>query len=201
MKDRLRLLKLVLIGLGVCLAGRIAVAENIDPANQGLKYAYGENVGWFNFKPDQGPGVTVTALGLTGFAWAENIGWINLSPVNGGGVKNDGQGNLSGFAWGENVGWINFRPTGAGVHIDSKGHFIGKAWGENIGWVSFNSTGAVPFGVTTAWRRALQAPAMNAFGIVVLGIGLCLVPIYLRRVKGAVRSHTSVGLSSAEDIG
>lgn len=99
-----------LLALALLAAATAALAANIDPAD---RFAWGENVGWVNFAPAQGPGVTVTASGLKGFAWAENIGWINLAP-SGGGVFNDGQGNLSGFAWGENVGWINFAPTGGG---------------------------------------------------------------------------------------
>src|SRR3972149_4090959 len=89
----------------------IALAGNIDPDN---KYVWGENVGWINFDPLQGEGVTVTDSAVTGKAWGENIGWINLNPATGG-VLNNGAGNLSGYAWGENVGWINFNPTGAGV--------------------------------------------------------------------------------------
>lgn len=137
------------LGLGVS----VLLAENIDPDNDGSQYAYGENVGWFNFEPALGPGVTVTDTEVTGYVWAENIGWINLSPADYGGVTNDGDGNLSGYAWGENVGWINFAPTGAGVTINPlTGNFNGKAWGENIGWISFASEGAISYGVTTSWR-------------------------------------------------
>lgn len=132
-------------------------AENIDPGDLGLKYAYGENIGWINFKPFQGPGVTVTPSAVTGLAWSENVGWINLAPTYGG-VLNDGTGRLSGFAWGENVGWINFAPAGGGVFIDGQGLFSGKAWGENIGWISFSSTGPVAFGVAAS-PLALPLPS------------------------------------------
>ncbi len=80
-----------------------AFAENIDPDSDGSQYAWGENVGWINFQPSFGPGVTVTDSTVEGYAWGENIGWISLSPTNGG-IVNDGNGNLSGYAWGENVG-------------------------------------------------------------------------------------------------
>jgi hypothetical protein len=110
-------------------------AENIDPMNDGSQYAYGENVGWFNFEPIYGPGVTVENYKITGYLWAENIGWINLSPSIYGGVLNDGNGNLLGYAWGENVGWINFDPTYGGVRVDARGYIEGWAWGENIGWI------------------------------------------------------------------
>jgi len=123
----------------------LVFAENIDPNNDGSRYAYGENVGWLNFKPNQGPGVTVSDNKLIGFVWAENIGWINLDPNDADpntGVSNDGTGLLSGYAWGENVGWINFNPKVLsdpnhyyGVIIDQEGNFSGWAWGENIGWI------------------------------------------------------------------
>ena len=130
----------------------VAYPGNIDPNDEGFQNARGENIGWINFKPSFGPGVTVTNSAVTGYAWAENGGWINLSPSHGG-VINDGSGNLSGYAWSENFGWINFAPTGGGVTIDPiTGEFNGLAWGENIGWITFRSTGAVTYGVTTAWR-------------------------------------------------
>ncbi|MBW2171933.1 MAG: hypothetical protein JRF69_08135 [Deltaproteobacteria bacterium] len=125
-----------------------AIAENVDPDNDGSHFAWGENVGWINLKPSSGLGVFVTDSFVAGFAWGENIGWINLAP-SGDGVVNDGQGNLSGYAWGENVGWINFAPTGGGVTIDpTTGVFNGDAWGENTGWLNFAPSGG---GVTTSW--------------------------------------------------
>ena len=51
-----------------------ALAGTIDPAADGSKYAWGENVGWINFAPTSGPGVTVTGSTVTGKAWGENIG-------------------------------------------------------------------------------------------------------------------------------
>jgi hypothetical protein len=124
-------------------------AENIDPDNDGSQYAWSENIGWINFQPSFGIGVTVSDSSVAGYAWGENVGWINLNPTEGG-VINDGVGNLSGYAWGENVGWINFAPSGGGVTIESgTGVFNGYAWGENIGWVNFAPTDG---GVKTSWR-------------------------------------------------
>jgi len=131
-------------------------AENIDPYDDGSQYAYGENVGWLNFEPNEGSGVTVSDANLTGYVWAENIGWINLDP-NFGGVTNDGTGLLSGYAWGENVGWINFDPnvpgdaTHYGVTIDHDGNFAGWVWGENVGWIHLASRAPVAYKVQTAW--------------------------------------------------
>jgi hypothetical protein len=129
-------------------------AENIDPYEGDAQYGWGENIGWLNFEPSEGPGVQVEGDKLTGFVWAENIGWITLScemtaycgTVNFG-VANDGFSNLSGFAWAENVGWINFDPDVPGdttnqykVTIGSDGKLSGWAWGENIGWFHFDET-------------------------------------------------------------
>ncbi len=124
-----------------------AYAENMDPGSTGCQYAWAENVGWINFQPSWGPGVTVTDTAVTGMAWGENIGWIKLDPANGA-VVNDGKGNLSGYAWAENVGWINFKPSGGGVIIGSDGKFTGYAWGENIGWINFSASNSC---VKTAW--------------------------------------------------
>ena len=129
---------------------------NIDPDNNGSQYAYGENVGWINFKPSFGPGVTVTDTELAGYAWGENIGWIHLNPAEGGVTNNNGI--LSGYAWGENIGWINFAPTEGGVKIDPvTGEFSGQAWGENVGWITFSSTGPVAYEINTSWRGLLDA--------------------------------------------
>jgi len=136
-------------------------AGNIDPDGDGHKYAYGENIGWTNFAPSQGDGVTVTDIVVTGYAWAENIGWINLSPAQYGGITHDGAGNLSGYAWGENVGWISFSCQNTqkcgtvdyGVTIDpATGAFSGKAWGENVGWISFDSQLQLDYMIITSWR-------------------------------------------------
>lgn len=120
---------------------------NVDPGDTGCQYAWAENVGWINFKPSWGPGVTVTDTAVTGKVWGENVGWINLSPATGG-IVNNTSGTLSGYAWGENVGWINFRPTGGGVTIGADGKFSGYAWGENIGWINFSAANSC---VKTAW--------------------------------------------------
>ncbi len=147
--------KLSIVTILLCIVAN-TFAGNIDPNNDGSQYAYGENIGWLNFEPNAGPGVTVTDTQLTGFIWAENIGWIKLDPSYGG-VTNDGTGLLSGYAWGENVGWINFNPNVLGsqnhygVTIDSEGNFNGWAWGENVGWVHLRATTPVAYKVRTSW--------------------------------------------------
>ena len=143
--------------LTICLiSAKLSFAENIDPYEDGSQYAYSENVGWLNFEPNEGQGVTVDDSNLTGYVWAENIGWINLDP-NFGGVTNDGTGLLSGYAWSENVGWINFNPQVGGdpnhygVIIDHDGNFDGWAWGENIGWIHLQYNGRPSYKVQTSW--------------------------------------------------
>lgn len=141
----------------------MVTAENIDPADDGSQYAYGENIGWLDAEPsgDAGPGVQVDDTELSGWMWAENIGWVSLSCANTGtcstvfyGVANDRCGNLTGYSWAENVGWIHFSPTTAGVAIDPQtGEFSGMAWGENTGWITFADDSPVAYGVNTSWRR------------------------------------------------
>ncbi len=158
---RIRLVISVLLWTMLLPAIRPVQAENIDTANDGSQYVYGENIGWISLEPggDGGPGVEVADAGLSGYMWGENTGWINLSPANGG-VQNDGLGNLSGYAWSENTGWISFAPAYGGVTIDpDTGEFAGTAWGESTGWISFQDTVPVAFKVTTAWRAT--APALS----------------------------------------
>ena len=153
-----QLFVLILVALVGSTSNSVAVAENIDPDNDGSQFAYAENVGWVNAEPsgDGGPGVQVGDSELSGWMWAENVGWISLSCENtlscgtaDYGVNNDGNGILSGYAWAENVGWLSFScentsSCGAanyGVTINpATGEFSGFAWGKNIGWISFNCT-------------------------------------------------------------
>ena len=148
----------LIAGLVLGLVG-VAYAANINSTN---KWAWGTNVGWLNFNPTHGGGVTVYSDHLEGYVWAENIGWIRLGTTGSGdpyydndaadsyGVNNDGNGNLSGYAWGTNVGWINFNPTHSQVTIDGDGKFDGYAWGENVGWIHFQNADPA-YLVQTEW--------------------------------------------------
>ncbi len=177
MKDRIRThpwyaalflgLILSLLAVGVALA-----AGNIDATN---KWAWGTNVGWINFAPDNDyGGVTVYSDHLEGDAWGENIGWIRFkgmaqdkTPY---GVNNDGVGNLSGYAWGTNVGWINFAPVPGGVWANPvTGDFEGYAWGENIGWIKFNgtATNATAYKTNTTWHGDLTATYQNNIAAII----------------------------------
>ncbi|MCP4421518.1 MAG: hypothetical protein GY805_33320 [Chloroflexi bacterium] len=151
----------VFITLFLGLVSVVYAAGNIDNTD---KWAWASNVGWLNFNPTHGGGVTVYNDHLEGYAWAENIGWVRLGTYTSGGthtydndaagnygVNNDGSGNLSGYAWSANAGWINFNPKHEQVTIDpSTGEFDGYAWGENVGWIHFKNTGATnAYGVVT----------------------------------------------------
>ena len=173
MKNRIRTYKLYPFSLLVLLLSLLVVtianAANIDTSD---KRAWGTNIGWLNFNPTHGGGVTVYDDHLEGFIWGENVGWIRLGSYAGGGahtyandawntygVNNDGSGNLSGYAWGTNVGWINFDPNHGGVAIDPlSGDFNGYAWGENIGWISFQGTAedCTSYKVATLWRALFE---------------------------------------------
>ncbi len=144
------------VALFLGLVSVVYAAGNIDSTN---KWAWGGNVGWLNFNPTHGGGVTVYDDHLEGYAWAENIGWINLSPAVHGGVFNDGSGNLSGHAWSANAGWINFNPSHGQVTIDSTtGEFDGYAWGENVGWIHFKNTGDNAYGVVIGSSSKIYLP-------------------------------------------
>lgn len=147
-----------------------ALAVNIDPADDGSKYAWSENTGWINAKPggDTGNGVHVVDDRLTGWMWSENTGWISMHCENTSscgtvsyGVTNDATGNLGGYAWAENAGWISLScdntascgTVSYGVTIDgTTGDFAGYAWSENLGWIRFASAGPNPYRVNTSWR-------------------------------------------------
>jgi hypothetical protein len=150
----------LIAGLVLGLVGVAYAAANIDSDN---KWAWGANVGWINFNPTHGGGVTVYSDHLEGYVWGENIGWIRLGTTGSGdpyydndaantyGVNNDGNGNLSGYAWGANVGWINFDPSHHQVTIDpDTGKFDGYAWGENVGWIHFQNA-SPEYYVQTDW--------------------------------------------------
>ena len=142
------------------LAAAPALAQsNVSTTN---KHAWGENVGWLNWRDanNTAQGVRFKGNHLTGYVWGENIGWINV----GNGVVSPGTqyantnntnfgvnvdpitGLMSGYAWGENVGWINFDTDAAlgafnqEARYDSgSDRFRGYAWGENIGWINLDS--------------------------------------------------------------
>ena len=143
-----------LMGFVLMLAGPARPESNIDPSH---KFAWGENVGWLNWRDanDGRSGVQVNATFLSGYIWAENVGWINVGnglPANGVSYANvDGSefgvnilanGDLEGYGWGENIGWVNFG-TGAVTpnqarYDASSARFRGYAWGENVGWINLD---------------------------------------------------------------
>jgi len=164
-----------LIGILLLLAyGSPAVAENIDPAGDNARFAWGENVGWFNAQPlgPGGPGLQIDDFEVTGWMYGENTGWVSLSCKNTMscdrvryGVRHDGAGNLSGEAWAENLGWIVIRPMSggaqvAGVTIDPfTGEFDGEAWSENTGWLIFGLRNVALPPIRTGWTCAPGTPA------------------------------------------
>jgi hypothetical protein len=142
----------------------VGVAQSESNINPDYKWAWGENIGWLNWRHEApadpnkiSEGVFIGDTYLGGFMWAENVGWINVgdaSPANGVhyanlddtdfGVNLDpNTGELSGYGWGENVGWINFR-AGASAEPPNPARFEddcrlrGYVWGENIGWINLD---------------------------------------------------------------
>jgi len=136
--------------------------SNIDPTN---KHAWGENVGWTNWRDADTTTSGVVAGGtfMEGFIWGENVGWIHVgdgTPTGGVNYANvdgtdfglniDADGDLHGLGWGENIGWVNFDggamatpPQPARIECpDPPGEplarLTGYAWGENVGWINLD---------------------------------------------------------------
>ena len=141
----------------LALAGPARAQIGIDPNHQ---YAWGENIGWMNWRdagdPPGSRGVLVHDTYLSGLIWGETSGWIDTgagSPADGAhyanadssdfGVNIDPSGDLYGYAWGENIGWIQFDTRDRGderARLDRPGHrFRGYAWGENAGWINLDA--------------------------------------------------------------
>lgn len=143
-----------------------AVAQsNIDNTVPN-KSAWGENIGWTNWRGEATPGQGVLVGGriMSGFIWGENVGWINVGDGTPGGAgsqygNTDGSdagvnispdGTLHGYAWGENIGWINFDggamatpPQPARIQCASPpaqplARLAGFVWGENVGWINLS---------------------------------------------------------------
>src|SRR5262245_10476781 len=149
--------------LSLLCAGAASASGQSD-VDSTSKFAFGENIGWTNWRDAGSPagsqGARVHDSFLSGFVWGENVGWINLgdgSPSNGVhygnttgadfGVNFDtASGELFGLAWGENIGWINFDAGSAAtpprpVRIESVNgvcRLTGFAWGENVGWLNLD---------------------------------------------------------------
>lgn len=164
----LRLSLRLLLLLLTTTAGALDAATTISGTN---RFAFGANVGWINFRPDQPAspnGIVFGEYFLSGFAFGANFGWIDFgdgTPTNGiryqnigasdFGVNHDGAGNLSGFAFGANVGWINFgwaAPTDVNrprVNL-STGACSGFAYSANLGWINLGTGSLTTLSMTIA---------------------------------------------------
>lgn len=139
---------LLLAGAAAALAG-----STIDPARP---YAYGQNIGWVNARPDGTNGAVIGQFYCAGRLWSANCGWITLgsgAPANGWsyandsaadwGVNHDGEGRLAGLAYGANIGWIAFEQVRGFPRVDLRtGNLHGHAWGANVGWISLSNAQA-----------------------------------------------------------
>jgi hypothetical protein len=149
--------------IAIFAAGAFSVPSNVLTTE---KFAWGENVGWLNWRDANAhlDGVYVGGSFLRGWIWGENIGWINvgggLGPyanTNGAnfGVNIDQvNGNLHGFAYAENVGWINFdggalaAPPNNARYDPAAKRFRGYAWAENVGWINLDQALSPQFAAT-----------------------------------------------------
>ena len=155
-----KFIRSLIIFLIIFFVFRVYASESVGTINSSNKYAWGENIGWVNFAPQNGntyTGLTITDTSVTGYAWSNEFGWINFSPSNSGqGVLNTTSGNLSGQAWVASLGWLNM----SGVSINSSGKFTGTAGvqGSDVGRISFDCTNC---NVTTDWRPLSARTATN----------------------------------------
>ena len=128
----------------------VSASSTINATN---RYAYGANVGWIDWRGNDGTnGAVIGGFVCSGYLYGANIGWIHLgngSPTNGVqysntatndyGVNHDGAGNLAGYAYGANVGWLNFESQGAPKINLLTGNLNGYVYGANIGWISLSN--------------------------------------------------------------
>ncbi len=52
---------------------------------------------------------------LGGFAWGENVGWFNFAPSTSSASIDPSSGELSGYVWSENLGWVSLSCTNTGT--------------------------------------------------------------------------------------
>jgi hypothetical protein len=128
----------------------------------GSGFAWGANIGWVNFRPDQplNPDGAVVGEGFcSGLIWMANCDWVSLgdgSPADGVryanndgsdfGINHDGSGGLTGLAWGAAIGWINFGSDfDAAIPVPRvdllTGQLSGYAWSPSCGWIDLGENG------------------------------------------------------------
>lgn len=158
-----------------CLALALSVtAHGGTTINSTNAYSWGANVGYLNWRPTPGDGVSVGAYICQGYIYGANVGWINLGNGNPAdhihyannstsdfGVNfvldpnNSGHGLLRGYAYSANIGWIDFEASGNPYVIISNGKLRGFVWSANTGWINlddlnvFVSTDTIDPGVDT----------------------------------------------------
>lgn len=163
-----------------------ALAEDVDPLNDGSQYAWFPNGGWINAEPlgNGGPGLSFNDNDLSGWLWSANTGWISLSCENTAScgtvdyrVTHDGAGNLGGYAWSPNLGWISFSCANTAscanvqyaTSVDlSTGDMSGYAYAANAGWIGFScvntaSCGTIEYRVTLDLTPAEQPILQDGF--------------------------------------
>ena len=176
----------------LALASLIVTASTATTINDPNKYAWGANLGWFDWRGDVASGAVIGEFVCAGYLYSANCGWIHLgdgTPAGGiqyantsgadFGVNHDGTGLLRGFAYGANIGWILFEPTGNPRFDGTTGRFSGYAWSANCGWINlgdgsfFVKTDTVALGadsdgdgITDAWelREAGNLTTLTAAG-------------------------------------
>lgn len=160
----------------IMLAADLSAAPTINANNH---YSYGANIGFMDWAPNGGYGVSIGEFVCAGYVYAANVGWISLGsgfPTNGIQYSNNsaadfgvnysvdptqpGVAVLRGYAYGGNVGWINFEATGNARLSLFTGTFSGYAYSANCGWINLGD-----FNVHVQTDRVLMGVDTNSNGI------------------------------------
>lgn len=146
-----------------CLRAAIN-ANAAGTINSTNAYAWGENIGFLDFRPSAADGVVIGEFICSGWIWCANVGWINMgdgAPANhiqysnrsatdygvnsGIDTTQPGYATLRGYAYGANIGWINFEATGNPRVRFTDGRLLGYAYCANCGWLNLGEIGGTVY--------------------------------------------------------
>ena len=158
------------------VAAELYAAPTINLNNH---YSYGANIGFMDWLPNGGSGVSIGEFVCAGYVYSADVGWISLGsgfPANGIQYANNsasdfgvnysvdpsqpGVAILRGYAYGANIGWINFEGVGNPRVSLFSGTFSGYAYSANCGWINLGD-----FNVHVQTDRVLMGADGNSNGI------------------------------------
>ena len=122
---------------------------------------------------------------LSGYAWGENVGWINFkdtSANNYNQVVIDSNGYFTNYAWGENVGWIHMEDTSGNNYFKLKTTWTANQ-APTVDSVSLNNGNSITLteNTTTSVSATGTVSDANGYG----DISQVMGRIYRSGVSGA----------------